>query len=144
MVRVVGTHWKIEEIFEAAKEEVGFDQYEVRLWTSWYRHITLAMFAHAYLTVMRAQSLQTNSTDPIETAEELLPLTVAEVRHLLWQIAWPHAPPLWFVLAWSCWRRRPSAHTPSVGIINQRQAHPGSYRAARFPKTQEPERSILS
>jgi SRSO17 transposase len=32
MVWVVGARWKIEEIFEAAKEEVGFDQYEVRLW----------------------------------------------------------------------------------------------------------------
>jgi len=36
MVYVVGARWKIEEIFEAAKEEVGFDHYEVRLWISWY------------------------------------------------------------------------------------------------------------
>jgi len=109
MVHVVGARWKIEEIFEAAKEEVGFDQYEVRLWTSWYRHMTLAMLAHAYLTVMRAQ---TGSSDParlLEIALELLPLTLAEVRHLLWQTAWPHAPPLKFILAWSLWRRRHQA-----------------------------------
>jgi SRSO17 transposase len=33
---------------------VGLDQYEVRCWHGWYRHITLALLAHAFLTVMRA------------------------------------------------------------------------------------------
>lgn len=109
MVYIVGVRWKIEEIFEAAKEEVGFDHYEVRLWISWYRHITLAMLAHAYLTVVRAQMLQSEPVDQLEMALELLPVTIAEVRHLLWQIAWPHRPPLWFILAWSQWRRRHQA-----------------------------------
>jgi SRSO17 transposase len=54
MVRVAGTRWAIEECFETAKGEVGLDQYEVRSWHGWYRHITLAMLAHAYLTVTRA------------------------------------------------------------------------------------------
>ena len=39
---------------ETAKGEVGLDQYEVRSWQGWYRHITLALLAHAYLTVTRA------------------------------------------------------------------------------------------
>jgi SRSO17 transposase len=56
MARVAGTRWAIEESFETAKGEVGLDQYEVRSWTGWYRHITLAMLAHAYLTVLRAQA----------------------------------------------------------------------------------------
>jgi SRSO17 transposase len=56
MARVAGTRWAIEESFETAKGEVGLDQYEVRSWTGWYRHITLAMLAHAYLTVMRAKA----------------------------------------------------------------------------------------
>lgn len=38
---------------EAARGEVGLDQYEVRHWTSWYRHIALALLAHAYLAVAR-------------------------------------------------------------------------------------------
>jgi SRSO17 transposase len=109
MVRVVGLRWKIEEVFEAGKEEVGMDHYEVRLWISWYRHITLSMLAHAYLTVMRAQTERSDPTDLLESALDLLPLTIAEVRHLLWQTAWPHAPPLWFILAWSLWRRRHQA-----------------------------------
>jgi SRSO17 transposase len=57
MVRVAGCRWTIEECFETAKGEVGLDQYEVRSWTGWYRHISLACLAHAFLSVMRAQSL---------------------------------------------------------------------------------------
>lgn len=61
MVRVAGTRWTIEECFEAAKGEVGLDQYEVRKWHGWYRHITLAMAAHAWLTVIRNQAEATSS-----------------------------------------------------------------------------------
>jgi SRSO17 transposase len=53
LVRVAGTRWTIEACFEAAKSEVGLDHYEVRSWTGWHRHITLAMLAHAYLAVLR-------------------------------------------------------------------------------------------
>jgi SRSO17 transposase len=56
MVQVAGTRWAIEESFESAKGEVGLDHYEVRSWEGWYRHITLAMLAHAYLTVLRARA----------------------------------------------------------------------------------------
>jgi SRSO17 transposase len=53
LVRVAGTRWTIEACFDAAKGEVGLDQYEVRSWTGWHRHITLAMLAHASLAVLR-------------------------------------------------------------------------------------------
>jgi SRSO17 transposase len=53
LVRVAGRRWTIEACFEAAKSEVGLDHYEVRSWVGWHRHITLAMLAHAYLTVLR-------------------------------------------------------------------------------------------
>jgi SRSO17 transposase len=59
MVRVAGTRWAIEERFETAKGEVGLDQYAVRSWHGWYRHITLALLAHAYLTVLRAHAVGT-------------------------------------------------------------------------------------
>jgi SRSO17 transposase len=54
LARVAGSRWKIEEAFEEAKGEVGLDHYEVRSWPGWYRHITLAMFAHAFLAAIRA------------------------------------------------------------------------------------------
>lgn len=55
MVRVAGTRWTVETGFETAKGEVGLDQYEVRSWQGWYRHITLSMVAHAFLSIARAQ-----------------------------------------------------------------------------------------
>lgn len=53
LVRIAGTRWAIEQAFEEAKQEVGLDQYEVRRWPGWYRHITLALLAHAFLAVTR-------------------------------------------------------------------------------------------
>jgi SRSO17 transposase len=52
----VHSAWRIEEGFEQAKGEVGLDHYEVRRWPGWYRHITLALLAHAFLVVTRAQA----------------------------------------------------------------------------------------
>ena len=43
----------MEEAIELAKQQVGLDDYEVRHWKGWYRHITLAMFALAFLTVVK-------------------------------------------------------------------------------------------
>jgi len=54
LVRVAGTRWAIEECFQAAKNEVGLDHYQVRLYHAWYRHITLAMLAHAWLAATAA------------------------------------------------------------------------------------------
>ena len=56
LVRVAGVRWAIEESFQCARGEVGLDHYEVRGWPGWYRHITLALLAHAFLTVSRAQA----------------------------------------------------------------------------------------
>jgi SRSO17 transposase len=46
-VWVAGTRWTIERGVEAATSAVGVAHYEVRRWTGWYRHITLAMWALA-------------------------------------------------------------------------------------------------
>jgi SRSO17 transposase len=56
LVRIAGTRWAVEEGFEQAKGEVGLDHYQVRRWPGWYRHITLALLAHAFLAVTRAQA----------------------------------------------------------------------------------------
>ncbi|MFC4544738.1 hypothetical protein ACFO25_00010 [Paenactinomyces guangxiensis] len=57
LVQVAGTRWAVERCFQEAKGEVGLDQYEVRSWTGWYRHITLSMVAHAFLSVMRSKGV---------------------------------------------------------------------------------------
>ncbi len=41
--------------FEEAKGLVGLDQYEVRKWEAWHRHVTLSLLAYAALVVTRAQ-----------------------------------------------------------------------------------------
>ncbi len=60
-VRVAGRRWTVEECLEMGKGEVGLDHYEVRKWGSWYRHMTLALLAHAYLTVLRAHAAATTA-----------------------------------------------------------------------------------
>ncbi|XNR94864.1 IS701 family transposase [Streptomyces sp. R-74717] len=54
LVRTAGARWQVEECFQIAKGECGLDHYQVRLYRAWYRHITLAMAALAYLTAIRA------------------------------------------------------------------------------------------
>jgi SRSO17 transposase len=53
LVRVAGSRWAVEECFERAKGECGLDEYEVRSWSGWHRHVTLSLFALAVLTVVR-------------------------------------------------------------------------------------------
>jgi SRSO17 transposase len=58
LVQVAGQRWNIEQGFELAKGDCGLDHYEVRKWQAWYRHITLALLAHAFLVVVRAKELK--------------------------------------------------------------------------------------
>jgi SRSO17 transposase len=53
LVRVRFTRHKIEEVFEAAKQEVGLAQYEVRSWIGWHHHVTLALLALWFLCCER-------------------------------------------------------------------------------------------
>jgi SRSO17 transposase len=116
MVHASGGRWHIEEDFENAKD-MGLDHYEVRSWIGWYRHITLVMLAHAFLTGICAQlaeSALADSATPTQTSQEhepstvlpsVLGLTVPEVRHLLGHLMWPAVTSSTLVLAWSWWRR---------------------------------------
>jgi SRSO17 transposase len=58
LARVAGSRWRVEIGFEEAKGEVGLSHYEVRSWHGWYRHITLALFAHAFLAAIRSAGLE--------------------------------------------------------------------------------------
>ncbi len=44
-----GQRWAIETCFESCKQETGLDEYEVRSWDGWHRHVTLSMLAMAFL-----------------------------------------------------------------------------------------------
>jgi SRSO17 transposase len=55
LARIAATRYTVEQCIEEAKGEAGFDQYEVRFWPSWHRHITLAMMAHAWLASLQQE-----------------------------------------------------------------------------------------
>jgi SRSO17 transposase len=55
LARVAGRRWAIEEAFGQGKGEVGLDEYEVRSWVGWHRHMTLAMAALGLLVLTRAR-----------------------------------------------------------------------------------------
>ncbi len=69
VVRAIGARWTIEDVFKLAKRQVGLDQYEVRSWTGWHRHVTLALLALAALVLGAAkggtrQTIPTSSPSP--------------------------------------------------------------------------------
>ncbi len=108
MVKAIGARWKIEECFETGKE-MGLEDYEVRCWTGWYRHITLVMLAQACLAGICAKA-RISTTELVSKQETpptcpLLPLTIPEVRHLLAHLLWPPPRSATLLLAWSWWRR---------------------------------------
>jgi SRSO17 transposase len=55
LVRVAGSRWRVEECLELAKGECGLDEYEVRGWTGWHRHVTLSLLALAVVAAIRAR-----------------------------------------------------------------------------------------
>jgi SRSO17 transposase len=64
LARVAGRRWAIEEAFAQGKGEVGLDQYEVRSWVGWHRHMTLAMAALALLALTRARLFARPASGP--------------------------------------------------------------------------------
>ncbi|HET7739943.1 MAG TPA: IS701 family transposase [Mycobacterium sp.] len=68
LVRVAGTRWPIEECFQTGKGNIGLDNYQVRLYHAWYRHITLAMLAQTFLAVLaRRHRAKKGDPHPAET-----------------------------------------------------------------------------
>jgi SRSO17 transposase len=115
LVRVAGRRWTVEEIFQSGKGLAGLDEHQVRRWVSWHRWVTLAMLAHAFLTVVRADE---HARHP--KPDGLIPLTSNEIQHLFTAlIVWP-AHDAAHRLSWSHWRRRHQARSQTGHY--QRQA----------------------
>lgn len=58
LAQVAATRYTVEQCIEEAKGETGLDEYEVRYWHSWHRHITLSMMAHAWLASVRYKATE--------------------------------------------------------------------------------------
>lgn len=111
LVRIAGTRWKIEESFAGAKELTALDEHQVRGWTSWRRWTVLAMFAHAFLSVLTATSPATSPTsghahDPANAG--MIDLTRNEIRRML-TILTSRPYTTSFRVDWSQWRRHHQA-----------------------------------
>jgi SRSO17 transposase len=62
LAKVASSRYTIEQCFEEAKGETGLDEYEVRTWHSWHRHLTLSMMAYAWLSSIRAKAHEKGGT----------------------------------------------------------------------------------
>jgi len=115
LVHVAGIRWTVEERFQTGKGLVGLDQHQVRRWRSWYRWVTLAMLAHAFLVVV---AVTEHSCRPPPSG--LIPLTCNEVQHLFAALLAQPVQDLGHRLRWSAWRRRHQARARTCHY--QRQA----------------------
>jgi SRSO17 transposase len=103
LAQVAGTRWAVEECFQAGKNEAGLDHYQVRQYKAWYRYVTLAMLALAWLAVTRA-SLAAPS-EPSQAPEGQLITPAGEIRRMLTALC-PPAPGEQHARHWSRWRHR--------------------------------------
>jgi SRSO17 transposase len=118
MVRAIGARWHIEEDLEASKD-LGLDQYEVRSYLGWYRHITLVLLAYAFLVGITVQTHLTCTVHQEPAAcSPLIPLTTSEVRHLLARLIWPAPTSAPLICQWSWWRR---THQYWAGYYHRRR-----------------------
>ncbi|WP_113702231.1 IS701 family transposase [Nonomuraea lactucae] len=106
LVQVAGARWTIEECFQAGKNEAAFDHYQVRLYPAWYRYITLAMLALAFLAATRAV-LNPEPASPTGTGK-LITISANEIRRLFALLTRPPVDES-HILRWSHWRRRHQA-----------------------------------
>jgi SRSO17 transposase len=72
LIGTAGMRWKIEENNEHGKDLLGLDQYQVRKWVPWHRHVTTCMLAAAFLAVTRT-GLPTENVPHDELGKDLQP-----------------------------------------------------------------------
>jgi SRSO17 transposase len=54
LVRLAKIRWRIEHDYRELKTGLGLDHFEGRSFTGWHRHVTLAILAQAFCTLLRA------------------------------------------------------------------------------------------
>ncbi|MBT2363941.1 IS701 family transposase [Streptomyces sp. ISL-10] len=101
LVKVAGSRWRVEETFQAEKGLAGLDEHQVRRYPSWARWVTLAMLAHAFLAVVRADE-HAHRPGPAD----LIPLSCNEIQRLFITVVVQPLHDMAHRLGWSDWRRR--------------------------------------
>jgi hypothetical protein len=99
---------------QAGKGLCGLDAHQVRRWRSWYRWVTLAMLAYAFLVVAAATQ---HARHPPQ-----LGLTCNEVQHLFAALVPARVTDTSHRLRWSWWRRRHQARARACHYRRQANA----------------------
>jgi len=119
LIRAAGLRWPVEEDFEFGKDCFGLDQSQVRLYEAISRHTVLVMAALAICAVTAAflrDRTDTQAPAPIRPGQPppadpgMVPLTVAEIKHLLAALLTRPSPP-GHADRWLDWRRRHQARS---------------------------------
>lgn len=84
----------------------ALDEHQVRRYASWSRWVTLAVLAHVFLAVVRADE---HARSP--TPDGLIQLTCNEIQRLFITLVVRPAPDIAHRLIWSDWRRRHQARS---------------------------------
>lgn len=123
IVQAIGARWHIEEDLQATKD-LGLDQYEVRSYLGWYRHLTLVLLAYAFLVGLCVQDRSAQPPQPEPPASApLIPLTPSQAQHLLAHLFWPPPTSAPLLCHWSCWRR---SHQDWAGYYHRRRREKAS------------------
>ena len=118
IVQAIGARWHIEEDLQTSKK-LGLDQYEVRSYVGWYRHLTLVMLAYAFLVSITVTPRHSCAAqDPPAACSPLIDLTPCEARHLLARLLFPAPTSVPLICQWSWWRR---AHQYWAGYYHRRR-----------------------
>ncbi|MDQ2905091.1 MAG: IS701 family transposase [Chloroflexota bacterium] len=132
MVQAIGARWHIEEDLHTTKA-LGLDQYEVRSFQGWYRHITLVLLASAFLVSITVQASLMASACSAESpaCAPLIPFTPSEVQHLLAHLFFPAPTSAPLICQWSWWRR---THQYWAGYYHRRRREKIGYIGLTSPK----------
>jgi hypothetical protein len=111
--------WQIEEAFQAGKGLCGLDQHQVRRWRSWYRWVTLAMLAYAFLVVAAVTEHAQRPAPP-----GAIELTCNEIQHLFATLVAVPVADAGHRLRWSWWRRHQQARARACHYRQQAAQQP--------------------
>lgn len=100
LVRIAGSRWRVEEFFQSGRGLAGLHEHQVRRYASWSRRVTLAMLAHAFLAVVRADEHVRHPAP-----DGLTPLTCNEIQHLFITLVVQPVHTTAYRLCWSIRRR---------------------------------------
>ena len=67
-VRMAKIRWRIEHDYRELKHGLGLGSFEGRSFTGWHRHVTLAVLAQAFCTMVRTDQKSLRRDDPVPGA----------------------------------------------------------------------------